>query len=318
MEPEYDGRCNFALTKLMFSRTITITTLLAALVSSPAFAARDLRHHLELGTVDYALLGEVHDNERLHSLRFSALNDVASLFATTPLLQGRKVALALEQFDVARQADLDQFVAGLSPQARQDPGTAKRLAQAAGFSFKGWAWEHYEPSLQLALRLQWKILATNITRDEAMAIARGAAFPLLEGVNPAWTTHELASMAKEMQDGHCGLLPERAIPGMVKAQQARDAQMAKVLTQAMIELKTNPVGGLVIFLAGNGHVRKDLGVPRYLRALNPLATILTWGFVEEPRSDEVAKGIYDEVVSSSAALRQDPCEGLRDQSKNAH
>ena len=47
-------------------------------------------------------------------------------------------------------------------------------------------------------------------------------------------------------------------PRMAQAQFARDAVMAEVLRRSA------PQGGGVVLLAGNGHVRRDIGVPRWL------------------------------------------------------
>jgi uncharacterized iron-regulated protein len=287
--------------------TLIAAMIFAACSQSSATTAGDPRDFIKWRALDYVLLGEVHDNERLHALRYGHVVDVATV------LEGRPVILALEQFDVERQGALDQFLANLSEVERQEPATARKLAQAAGFNFEGWAWKNYEPTLQLALRRHWKVLAANLSRAQAMALSKGGASPLLENLNLEWTGQELARMAQEMQDGHCGLLPERAIGGMVKAQQARDAQMAKVVAQA----KADAPGSLVLLLAGNGHVRKDSGVPRYLRALDPQATIFAWGFIETPLGEATSGSVYDEVISAAAQARPDPCEGLKEQMRGA-
>ncbi len=283
-------------------RALIGATMIAGFFHGPAAATRDLRELFESRALDYLLLGEVHDNERLHALRFGYLLDASAI------LEGRTVILALEQFDVERQGDLDRFIAALSEVERQDPAAAKKLAIAAGFNFEGWGWKNYEPALQLALRRHWKILAANLSREQAMALTKGGAPLLMDRLNVDWTGHELERMAKEMQDGHCGLLPERAIAGMVKAQQARDAQMAKVIAQA----KATVPGSVILLLAGNGHVRKDSGVPRYLRALDPQAKVLAWGFIEALQGAATSGSVYDDVVVAPAQARPDPCEGLKE------
>ncbi len=287
---------------LRVRRAIIGAMMLVACFQSSVAALRDLRFVLESRTFDYLLLGEVHDNERLHSLRYDHLLDASRV------LEGRSVILALEQFDVERQGALDQFIASLSEVERQDPATARKLAQAGGFNFEGWTWKNYESTLQLALLRHWKVLAANLSRGQASALSKGGVSALLEDLNMAWASEELARMAKDMQDGHCGLLPERAIGGMVKAQQARDAQMAKVVAHA----KAAVPGSLVVLLAGNGHIRKDSGVPRYLRVLDPQAALLAWGFVETPLGEVTADPVYDEVIVATAQPRPDPCEGLKE------
>lgn len=288
---------------LRMPRAWIAAMIIAASFQILAVAPGDLREHRELRKLDYILLGEVHDNERLHKLRMDYLSDASST------LEGRPVVLALEQFDVVRQGDLERFLAPLSDLERQDPATAKKLAMAAGFNFEGWDWKHYEPALQLALRHHWKVRAANLSREQAMALSKGGTSPLLANLNLEWTGQELARLAQDMQDGHCGLLPERAIAGMVKAQQARDAQMARIMTQA----KSDVPGSLVFLLAGNGHVRKDTGVPRYLRALDPQGTVLSWGFIEASQDEAPSAFAYDDVIAAKAQARPDLCEGLKEQ-----
>jgi uncharacterized iron-regulated protein len=281
---------------------VAAAVVIALGLSSAKANVRDLRYFLGSQELEFVLLGEVHDNEQLHNLR--QLN----LYNANGLFEGRSVVLAMEQFDVARQADLDQFVSALSDAERLDPTTAKKLAQAGGFNFEGWDWPLYERTVQFALRFKLKLVAANLSRSDAMAIARGAVTPLLERFDVQWTPQELARMAKDMQDSHCGVLPEQAIAGMLRAQQARDAQMAQTLLQAQAQIGAR----YVILLAGNGHVRKDFGVPRYLRAASPRAKIFSWGFVETPLREASSNAVYDEVVGALPERLADPCAGLKE------
>ena len=87
---------------------------------------------------------------------------------------------------------------------------------------------------------------------------------------------------------------------MTRAQFARDAVMAQVL-------RKHAARGAVL-LAGNGHVRRDIGVPRWLSAM-PIERQLAVGFVED--DDPVVEGRFDAVVVTARAERKDPCNGLR-------
>jgi uncharacterized iron-regulated protein len=60
-------------------------------------------------------------------------------------------------------------------------------------------------------------------------------------------------------ESHCGQLPDDQIPAMARIQQARDQAMADSLEQV-----ATGQGGLRVLLAGNYHVRRDVGVPAYL------------------------------------------------------
>ncbi|MEO6031952.1 MAG: ChaN family lipoprotein [Burkholderiaceae bacterium] len=92
---------------------------------------------------------------------------------------------------------------------------------------------------------------------------------------------------------------------MARAQMARDAVMADQVRRH--------AGRGVVLLAGNGHVRRDLGVPRWLADIAP-ERVLTVGFVEEgdaqSRVPQSAQR-FDAVVVAPRATRNDPCERLR-------
>jgi len=83
---------------------------------------------------------------------------------------------------------------------------------------------------------------------------------------------------------------------MARGQFARDAAMAHLL-------RTHGARGAVLW-AGDGHVRRDLGVPRWLDRQG--ATALAVGFVERG-TPPPATGVYDAVVWTEAAVRPDPC-----------
>ena len=64
----------------------------------------------------------------------------------------------------------------------------------------------------------------------------------------------------DIDESHCGMLPESQFPAMVRVQQARDFSMA-----GSVSAKESS-GKLNVLIAGNFHVRQDLGVPNYLLA----------------------------------------------------
>jgi uncharacterized iron-regulated protein len=233
---------------------------------------------------DVILLGEVHDNRGQHARRVAWLRDA---------LPRRRVVLAMEQFDVDRQPWIDQArIAGLP---------ARGLAEQAAFSFDGWDWPSYAPAVQLALDRDWPLMAANLPAREAMTVARRPT--QAPSAPPGWGSSDDAAMAEEIRDGHCGLMPDEMLPTMVAAQRARDARMAQVVADA------RAVTGLpVVLLAGNGHVRRDLGVPRWLAALRPGDQMVAVGMLEGDAADG---GRYDLVVRTESVSREDPCEALR-------
>lgn len=263
----------------------------------------------DLSEVRYLLLGEVHDNAQGHALRLDLL---------TRLTSSGRWTIALEQFDASRQAALDVARAEASTAARSDAGSvARQLAESAGFDFDGWEWAHYLPVIELALGRELPLIAANLSRAEASARVRGEVEAADDPRPRGWTDVAERSMSSEIRDGHCGLLPEWAIARMVGAQIARDRTMARALVDAH-----RRTGMPVILLAGNGHIRTDIGVPVHLVEMDPGAAIASvWIGEGQPpmgasrdataATDTAAPWPFDRRYEVPPAPRPDPCELLR-------
>ncbi|KAA0890762.1 ChaN family lipoprotein [Pusillimonas sp. ANT_WB101] len=238
---------------------------------------------------DIVLLGEVHDNAQAHRQRTQALQQA--------MQDGWRPIIAMEQFDRQQQARLDE--------AMQTCTDAQCVIQKAAPDAKGWEWAYYEPVIDLALKHGLRVLAANLSRADAASIMQHG----FSSVFSAEVTHELGLDAPlpldllqvqehDVQQGHCGLLPEQIVNGMAQAQIARDAVMAFIVRQAS-------QGGHkpVVLLAGNGHILKQSGVPRWLGH----ADVFAVGFTETPAASED----YDYDVVVPAFDRTDQCEALR-------
>jgi uncharacterized iron-regulated protein len=238
------------------------------------------------------LLGEVHDNAAQHALRATALRQWVG--------QGARPAIAFEQFDRERQPDIDRA-------RRERPADADYLiAQAKGSG--DWRWESYRPFVTLALEYGLPIIAANLSRGEAMRVANDgwpALFDsatrsalVLDALPPDfWRKHEDAIAV-----GHCNLLPAEDLPALARAQMARDIVMAQSIRPY--------VDRGVVLLAGNGHVRRDIGVPFWLPA-DTLRSTVSIDMLE--RDDGLATESIDEFdayVITERAKRADPCIGL--------
>jgi uncharacterized iron-regulated protein len=238
-----------------------------------------------------AVLGEVHDNAELHRLRFNALSRAVT--------RGWRPAIAMEQLDRERQADIERA-------RRERPGDAQHVIDVAvgPAGRSGWNWDFYRPVIALALSRDLPLVAANLSNADATRIVRGGldavfdaparrALRLDEPVAPEW----LAAQEHEIDVGHCGALPRTLWPAMARAQLARDAAMAAALHE-------HAAHGVVL-LAGNGHARRDLGVPRWLDAsLAPRSLVV--GFLEEG-GGEPPSTVFDAVVRAPASVREDPC-----------
>jgi uncharacterized iron-regulated protein len=236
----------------------------------------------------HVILGETHDNPEHHRLQRLALEALAR--------KGPR-ALALEQFDSEHQAALDA--------ARREGGNAEALAEAGRFDRPGWNWALYRPLVEFALERGWLVLAANLSRGEARLIMAEPARSGLPVAEPALRE----ALERDMIEGHCGQRPEPGrLAGMVEAQRARDARMARVLA--------SQAPRATVLITGVGHARKDIGVPRYPPAAEfvSIAMIEVDGALTEPRAylDGFATAAsFDYLWFTPRAVRSDPCAGLR-------
>jgi uncharacterized iron-regulated protein len=125
----------------------------------------------------------------------------------------------------------------------------------------------------------------------------------------------MRALLEELKLSHCGMLPESALAPMAEAQRFRDAHIADALLKALGE------GAKGVLLAGNGHVRKDRGVPWYLSARAPGSRVATVMLVEVAADNEDAASYVprdpsgapavDYIVFTPRAERGDPCAAMR-------
>jgi uncharacterized iron-regulated protein len=242
------------------------------------------------------MLGEVHDNARQHRLRLEVLRRA---FAA-----GWRPAIAMEQFDREHQSDIEQA-------RRERPTDAQHvidLAAAPGSrTGGGWNWEFYRPFVALALQYDVPLIAANLSNADTIKIVRGGYATVFDdasvatlGLDRSVATDWEAAQEGEIDAGHCHALPPAMWPGMTRAQFARDAVMADVLRRP-------PQGGVVL-LAGNGHVRRDIGVPRWLGLERD--RLFTVAYLEAG-DDSTPLAAFDAVVRTAAAERADPCADFK-------
>lgn len=262
------------------------------------------------------LLGEIHDNPHHHRLRAEGL---ARLLA-----DGRPTAVLFEPMDRLAADRIDAVVAEAQPEvssgdAARLAAAADRVADAGGLDRKAWAWPLHRPLVEAALRGGARLGGANLTTAQARGIVRGglAAAPAdvraLIAADPAWTPARQDTLEGLIDTGHCGLLPRSAWGPMVLAQRARDAAMALAVDAALRGVG-GPASERVVLVAGNGHVRRDIGVPHHLAALpQPPAArdIVAVAYLEAGTDEPRDATLYDQVVITPQQDRPDPCEGLR-------
>ncbi len=243
------------------------------------------------------LLGENHDNAEHHRLRLEVLRRA---FAA-----GWRPAIAMEQFDYEWQADIDHA-------RRQQPRNAQHIIDIAsppvGVRGGTWNWSYYQPFIELALEYGVPLAGANLSTADTGKVMRGGYASVFDaaamqslGLDIPAPADLQSAQQREMDDGHCNALPPSALPGMARGQMARDAVMASVLARHV------PRG--VVLIAGNGHVRRDIGVPRWLSpALR--ARTLSVGYLE-PGTPASLTASFDAVVRTVASARPDPCAAFK-------
>lgn len=232
------------------------------------------------------LFGEVHDNAAQHALRLEWLQ--------ATIRAGRRPAVLMEPFDRERQADIDR-----ARTAAQPPSANAVIAAGGGDpgGSGGWNWAHYRPVIELALANDLPIVAANVSRpDTRRVIADGLA---AHGFDPRVPPDILAAQAHEIEQTHCGRIDAALAQRMALAQVARDQFMAQ-------QVETHAARG-VLLVAGNGHVRSDIGVPRWLRPETRRASEAI-GMLEE--GDDAA-GSFDRTIVTPRQPRADPCSAMR-------
>ena len=242
------------------------------------------------------LLGEVHDNAEHHRQRLEILRRAFSA--------GWRPAIAMEQFDRERQADIDRA-------RRERPRDAQHVINLAGLSTgarNNWHWDSYRSFVELALEYDVPLIAANLSNADISKVVRGG----LPAVFDAESMQALgfsvpippalqAAQERGIDIGHCSALPPHMLPAMALGQLARDAVMASIAAKHAAQ-------GLVL-LSGNGHVRRDIGMPRWLSSAQQARTLAV-GFLEHDNA-AAAETSFDAVVPTAAAERSDPCVEFR-------
>ena len=255
---------------------------------------------------DFVLLGEKHDNADHH--RFQAWA-IEQLFAT-----GRRPAAALEMIRSDQAPALNRF-------RQQHPGDAAGLGEALQWQDSGWpAWPHYRPVVEPFIEAGAAVLPGSLARSElrlVVAQGLGAVGPdrvARLGLDRLPAAAVLDAIETEIVASHCGLLPESMTRPMVMATLLKDAVMADALGDGARRAN----GGGAVLIAGNGHVRRDRGVPWHLARLEPDRSLVSVGLLEvvegQRRPGDYGSPFgsdrppFDFVWFSPRADEEDPCD----------
>jgi uncharacterized iron-regulated protein len=279
---------------------LVCTLMLAACASSPPIdlAAESLAQAIARQPV--VLLGEVHDNARQHAVRADALRRLME--------SGARPALAFEQFDRDRQADIDRARREAPPAGR---APAEHVIEQARSTRGDWNWTLYRPFVELALAYDLPIVAANLSRADAMRVAREGYAAVFDDATidairlDALPGEFLREHERAVDDGHCNRMPAASLPELARAQIARDLTLARAIRPH--------VGRGVVLLTGNGHARNDVGVPFFLADDERRRTV-SIGLLERDASSAANilewRGRFDVAFVTPAQPREDPCAKL--------
>lgn len=256
----------------------------------------------KMESASYLLLGEKHDNPDHHSLQL----DLLDYFLQQDLVS----SVAFEMMDSDQAQLLKQLPRQLQSQKITSLVELKDFLQ---WDEEGWEWPFYGPMLNLVYQAGISISAANISNETMMGVY---AEPTSAAISAVLNQSAMTQLDKDIDESHCGLLPESQFPAMVRVQQARDYSMAEAMAQV-------ESARLDILIAGNYHIRHDLGVPNYLLSQQSGSTreqIISLAFMEVDPSESSPEAYlqqfgerkaYDFIWFTPSISDEDYCASLQ-------
>ena len=258
----------------------------------------------------FILLGETHDNPDHHLLQAEIITALANA--------GRRPGLAFEMCDMSQAAALNAYLA-------RSPGDAGGIGEAVGWQKSGWPeWALYQPIAEAGLRTGLELHAANMSRAEVRALAQsglaGTAAELVQRLHldRPLPTADAENLNQEIDAAHCGYANKEMIEAMAYAQFARDAHLAREMSD------NGEIDGAVL-IAGAGHARGDRAVPFHLRRMAPGRAIINLAFLEVSAGENIATAYatpfgsetlpFDYVWFTPRVDIRDACERFEEQLK---
>jgi uncharacterized iron-regulated protein len=210
----------------------------------------------------FVLLGEIHTNADHHRLQAQMLEALVRA--------GRRPAVIWEMIQANQQAELDRHLQSGTTDAGKLGGVLK-------WTERGWPdWAIYQPIAETALAAKLPLLGGALDPETNRAISKSdpsqAKLILDLKLDQPVKPEIVAALTKEIEEGHCNMLPKAAVKPMIMVQRARDAQLARTMLAAPKED--------AVLIAGSGHVRKDWAVPSFIKQEIPGASTTSIAFLE--------------------------------------
>lgn len=229
------------------------------------------------------LLGEQHDAPEHQQLQRATVRLLAQ--------RGELAALVIEMAEQGRQTT------GLPADAAES--LVRERLDWVTRSPGGWSWSSYGPVVMAAVRAGVPVLGGNLPR------ARMRAAMADESLDQRLSADTLRQQRDNIRQGHCHVLPESQVAPMTRIQIARDQTMASTALAAI------QPGQTVLLVAGNQHVRRDLGVPLHLPPGQPLQVLVMLSQADGPADPTAAAA--DRVWNTPPRPPRDHCAELKTQ-----
>lgn len=259
----------------------------------------------------FVLLGEKHDNPEHHRGQAEILQALVDA--------GRRPTVVWEMIDHEQMA----------PSVFD--GTVDEFGARVAWEQSGWPpYAIYRPIASVAINAGLMQAPGNLP-PAAMRTAYREGLAGLDssrarglGVRVTLSGESLTSLQAEIKRGHCGYGDDTMLASMAAAQQTRDAFMASQLRE-----RASDDGAVLI--AGNGHVRRDRGVPYHLLDASGASSraepnaraseqvlVIGWLEVNDEKvapDDYVRAGnrAFDIIFFTDRVSDEDPCDRFDEQ-----
>ena len=232
---------------------------------------------------DIFLLGEIHDNPTHHNIQAQWIDRIAPSVVVFEMLTPQQ---AQSVMDLPNR-------------------TVENIRRVTQWDQSGWPnFDIYAPIFH-ALGNR-PIIGAGVPRDDMRTVMAqgvvasfGAEYAARFSLDRPLGAEQQAQREQAQLMAHCNALPEEMLIIMVDLQRYRDAVLARATVAALDQF-----GAPVAVITGNGHARKDWGIPVYIAAARPDLDVFTIGLYE---ADAEEFGEFDQTITTNSVPRPDPC-----------
>lgn len=203
-----------------------------------------------LKTKGIIYIGELHQIPQVLSFQAAVLSGL--------LNEGFKPTIGLEMFNVLQQKILDYYIAGVIP--------FEQLLSLHEMGAEGFDLNHYINLIEIAVKNRLKVIALNIPRNIASAVAKhGLDRQELKGFH--LNEQEIKNCSKEYKEALSSFYrkhPHEEITeeNFILAQSIKDEMMAETIVH---RITSDNAQIPFIVIAGRGHMEYGLGIPERVK-----------------------------------------------------